>query len=103
MRFRHVITTAAVVALYACGTMREDEQYCEEAVSRLVGCCPGFDLTQISCQYSEGCTGSNDQFPALTIEESECIRDRSCDQLRAGICARAQMARRGDTASKVCQ
>ncbi len=102
MRSRLFTIGFVVLALYACGTMREDEQSCEEAVSRLIGCCPGFDANQVSCQYSEGCTSDSDQFPAITVLDSECIRDRSCEQLRGGICARAQLARRG-TSTRVCQ
>jgi hypothetical protein len=104
VRYRQLWTGLVVAAIYACGTMREDEQLCEEAVAQLVTCCPGFDVTQVSCQYSDSCLSDSDQFPALSIKDSECIREKSCASLQAGICARAQAARRGSTsAQQVCQ
>ena len=84
--------------------MREDEQLCEEALAQLITCCPGFDHTQVNCEYSEGCLSDTDSFPALSVASSECIIDKSCSALQANICVRAQKARRGATSSsqQVC-
>lgn len=76
---------------------REDVIWCEEAVARLERCCPGFDAAKVECQfyfsYNEGCGTATTRRvnPALTTDESRCIRDTSCDALVAqGVCARAE-------------
>ena len=72
------------LALVFCEGIREDELHCEESAARLVRCCPGFETGSLSCE-AQGC-GS----PGMTDDEARCIRDRSCEELRAGgTCARA--------------
>jgi hypothetical protein len=77
--------------------MLKDELDCEEAVSYLQGCCPGFDGAQIECtDWPKGCNAGHaewDESPAITEEQSACIRAESCSTLIAtGVCARAQKA-----------
>lgn len=73
------------------GGLRQDELQCEEAVAKLLECCPDFRAEEIACNYSDGC-GST-QYPALSIETSECIRDMDCETIVArSVCVRAQMA-----------
>lgn len=79
--------------------LREDVLFCEDALARLQTCCPGFDPTKVSCLYHDhttvGCGGSarDHASPALSLSESQCIRDRACGELVAsGVCARAQDA-----------
>jgi hypothetical protein len=82
-----------VIALtFACGdALKQDELDCEEAVSSLEGCCPGFDAKQIQCISQQSCDSS--QYPAISEEQSACIRAESCAQLVAsGVCQRAQQA-----------
>jgi|SRR5579883_1889843 len=100
---------ALVAALFACGdgsvhdndNFREDVLLCEDAVSYLADCCPGFDPHAIACQYSYdykpgGCdTGptTDSVSPALSVGESRCITSLTCDTLRGtGVCQRAQNA-----------
>lgn len=85
---------AAVVLLllvpHCDGGLRQDELECQQAANQLAECCPGFDPTMLSCNYSDGCTTS---YPALTVAESNCIENESCSQLRAtNVCARAAEA-----------
>jgi hypothetical protein len=69
------------------GGWRQDELECEQAANQLLKCCPGFDPSTLSCSYSTGCGTS---YPALTVAESECIDNESCETLVAtGVCARA--------------
>ena len=61
----------------SCASMSPEELLCEEAVSRLEDCCPGLDARRFSCE-----TGCNSPTTAVTEQASECIRDRSCDDLK---------------------
>src|SRR5690606_15793979 len=79
---------------------RTDVLWCEEALARLVTCCPGFDPRPVECNYyysyDRGCGPDtmNKVEPAFTTDESRCIRDTPCDALVAnGACGRAQNAR----------
>jgi len=80
---------------------REDVIQCEEAVARLTSCCPDFDGSRVLCNYyysydESTCSPSQTRFvhPALSLDESGCVIDTSCEALRAnGVCKRAQEAR----------
>jgi hypothetical protein len=75
-----------VGVLLACG-IRQDEFDCENAVAHLQQCCPGFDASAIDCTYSNYC---GPVYPALSISQSDCIRGKSCETIRAaGVCERA--------------
>jgi hypothetical protein len=109
-----VASTVVICALFACSNsydgssddehddnnFRGDVIECEDALSRLEQCCPGFDATPVLCNYfhskSSGCgtTSTSNVRPALERWESACIRDESCDELVANkVCERAQNAR----------
>ncbi len=79
----------ALVVLFACGDMRQDELDCEEAVSHLQSCCPGFDSSGIQCTYSAAC--GTTQYPAISQSQSQCIRGEACGKLiSTGVCSHAQ-------------
>jgi hypothetical protein len=74
---------------------------CEEAVLHLVECCPGFTPSAVDCRYlhrhfdAGGCDGAFDEYtrPALSPEESTCIKTMRCDELTAArVCDRARSA-----------
>src|SRR5258708_3572357 len=70
----------------ACN-VREDEFDCENAVAHLASCCPGFDAMSVDCTYDNACGTT---YPALDPTQSACIRQLSCESLRAlGVCDRA--------------
>jgi hypothetical protein len=74
-----------------CGAIRKDEFLCEEAHARLVECCPDAPKGESYCSFNEGCGSTS--YPALSPEESNCIRESSCAKLRdSGACARAAAA-----------
>jgi hypothetical protein len=78
-----------LVVLFACGDMRQDELDCEEAVSHLQSCCPGFDSSGIQCIYVAGCEDST--LPDISIQQSQCIRGEDCSRLvTTAVCTRAQ-------------
>lgn len=100
---------AIVAALFACTSddyesdsedLTEEVLSCEEAVSKLGDCCPKVSSV-LSCQdYRYRSTGpdcqGNPQFseghtlPSLNLQESKCIRRRSCkDLIDTGVCERA--------------
>jgi len=80
------------------GDFRRDELECEEAVAHLERCCGELPPERVSCEFDEwdcdsseedcGCSGSNYVFPDLHGDTADCLRQRSCDELRAaGTCA----------------
>jgi hypothetical protein len=86
------LTAGGLALVLACGdSLQQEELDCEEAVSHLEHCCPGFASGAIACVLqSEGC---NTIVPDLSIADSQCIRGESCGQLVTnGVCARAQQA-----------
>ncbi len=69
---------------------REDELECEQAADQLAKCCPTFQPMNLNCSYSSGCGTS---YPALTVDESQCIESESCEKLVASyVCDRAVAA-----------
>jgi len=89
-----VVVGLGIAVLFACGNpLQQNELDCEEAVSVLEGCCPGFQSSQLQCIYNDqGCAGTT--YPAISEDDSTCIRGESCAQLvSTGVCTRAQSAR----------
>ncbi len=69
----------------SCGSVREDELLCEEAVSLLEDCCASLDPRRLNCEYQTSCASSN--VPVVTERAADCIRARSCADLRTrGTC-----------------
>lgn len=77
---------------------RSDVLHCEEAVGKLVECCPSFPAASIDCTYSRETRDSGCDFqttvavdPGLHEPESACILALDCDAIRAAkICDRAK-------------
>jgi hypothetical protein len=66
------------------GWIDESEFKCETALSPVEACCPGFDPTSYRC-INEGCGAGVE--PDLSIADADCIRQKSCDDLKAeGYC-----------------
>jgi hypothetical protein len=87
-----LLTILLVGAIVCCEGLREDELLCEEAAAHLQSCCPGFDVTSLSCSYTSGCGSTT--YPALSIAASQCINGESCAALVSGnVCQRAQQAK----------
>jgi hypothetical protein len=63
--------------------LRQDEAECEEAVARLIECCPGFDPAAINCEYVKGDCDQGSVYPSLSAPDSECILGKSCEALNA--------------------
>jgi hypothetical protein len=81
---------AAILLALATRCLRPDEMYCENAVQRLVDCCPDSMVRQISCEYVEGCGVT---YPAISEDDARCIAGASCASLMAdGVCAAAATA-----------
>jgi hypothetical protein len=87
------VTAGTFAVLFACGgPLLQVELDCEEAVSVLDGCCPGFAGSQLQCNYKSDCSGTT--YPAISQSDSACIRSESCSELKStGVCDRAQKAR----------
>jgi hypothetical protein len=90
----------------ACGAIRQDEFICENAVSHLQECCPGFDPTRIVCSYDTGCGVTT--YPELDETQGQCILGDSCQALVAnGVCDRVaalpdEGLDEGGTSAPVC-
>ena len=99
MRIVRPALLACLIALgpALCGDLRADEFLCEEAHAHLKECCPGFTTVATFCDYVDGCDDGS-TYPALTPDESNCIRAASCDTLVAnGICARVAALHQRDS------
>lgn len=93
-RFTRLVLVVAL-ALPATQCLRQDEVECEEAVAHLADCCDDFDRSAVDCQYSDYCGTS---YPDLRPGESQCILDRSCDDIRKGdLCERVMSRPRNST------
>jgi hypothetical protein len=69
--------------------LSENSFYCENAASHLEECCPSFSATSDICRPDISCGGETPLW--FTTEESECILDRSCEDIVAAkICERAE-------------
>ena len=92
--------TAAAGSSEDSTNFRESVFACEEALGKLEDCCAGFDVSRVRCQHYEfeesGCDGSRaskSEAPALDVQETQCILQRDCGDLRTrGTCQRAQKA-----------
>jgi len=77
---------------------------CEEAVSALAECCPGFDRHGVRCvdhRYRRtGCEGQVEEgheLPSIGVASSRCIREASCAELASSdTCARASKLARSE-------
>ncbi len=76
--------------LLTCGELRQDELLCEEATARLTDCCNDFATREMRCVFDEGCNAEVDgpaRVTDLSVEESTCVLDLSCAEVRgAGLC-----------------
>ena len=80
---------AALLSLLLLGGAEgidEGELECEEAVQRLIDCCPNdAPARAVDCYVGRYC---DDRRADLTPSQSECLRDASCDFLYAsGACS----------------
>jgi hypothetical protein len=84
-RWRRIVTVLLVVdATMACAGIRQDEYLCENAVSHLTQCCPGFPANQVDCTYvpAQGCE-SHEVDPQIGPSTAECILHKGCADLQA--------------------
>jgi hypothetical protein len=80
---------SGLLLLVAQNDFREDVLECEQAVAHLIECCPNFVHASVQCVHDEGCGTRTD--PALSLNESHCIENRSCEDVRdSGLCMRTQ-------------
>ncbi len=75
-RLRALLVVIAVQTL-TCGAT-EGELQCEEGVSHLAQCCPGFVASRVSCELGTTCSGV---YPRLSRVESQCIEAMDCQTL----------------------
>jgi hypothetical protein len=88
-RLRPVLAIALALGLGygGCSEIREDELQCEEAVAHVMGCCEPFK-PKVRCEYVKGGCAEESTYPDLSVQESRCIRELSCSELRErGLCS----------------
>jgi hypothetical protein len=72
-------------ALAGAGGLDKNDLLCEEAMAQLLECCPDLPVQRGWCE-TQGCDSSSAH---LSVKESECITDSSCETIEAhDICAR---------------
>jgi hypothetical protein len=94
-----MIALTLAVGVYAFLTagpgFRRDEVECEEAALKIGECCDGLSVSQVNCDYSDGC--GDPVYPDISPAESLCIRDAACSDLeRNGVCERLAGIVRGN-------
>jgi hypothetical protein len=70
---------AAVLAGFVVRCANPVELTCENAVQRLVDCCPGFDASALECRIPMTLCGG--EHTEIEGREARCIADASCDAL----------------------
>jgi hypothetical protein len=103
-----VEVAALALAVYALSSgapgFRESELACEEAFAHLEDCCPPDALENVDCAWrDQGCGESVS--PNLSVEESRCIRETSCEVLyKRGVCdnLRTRLPQSGVVAVGAC-
>ncbi|MBK6516743.1 MAG: hypothetical protein IPG04_22190 [Polyangiaceae bacterium] len=64
------------------------ELACERAAVHLQGCCPALVLPRWGCIQEGGCERETDG-TVVALDESDCLREASCDELAArDVCER---------------
>jgi hypothetical protein len=86
-RLMRVALTVLVLGFTVhCNGITGDEFHCEAAMAHLAECCPNFPLHQMTCEsVPDGCGYSLSS--QIDVEEADCLRQRSCDDIVAdGLC-----------------
>lgn len=84
------IAVGLLLVVLALRCIRGDEIHCENAVARLLDCCPTFPRVDGYCDYSEGCGTT---YPTISESDATCIARSSCAELvENGVCDRAATA-----------
>lgn len=68
--------------------LRQDTFLCEDAVSRLGHCCPGFDPATFQCNYDpgDGCANRPASYPEIDISTARCLLASTCSDIAAFKC-----------------
>ena len=123
MKVRSLVGLAVLVVLLAARTshadrdddnLRRDVLLCEDAIEHAKDCCGPDAVAGLECRFlhnvNEGCGNSTVEHidPDLYANESDCIRERECDEMRAErICERLatvpRLGRRSSTTSSNTQ
>lgn len=75
------------LALSALGSNDFSEQAfeCESAAAHLFDCCPEAYIPENACWHdTESC--ADGPVPVFSTHTSQCLQERSCDELRANVC-----------------
>jgi hypothetical protein len=80
----HWWALAVAVALAGCADFEPEKLRCEEAMAKIMACCPGLPRSPMVCEYQTVTTG---YFPSFRFPNVECLIDPSCAELAArGVC-----------------
>ncbi len=79
----------AVLLLFSLGfDLDRGELKCEQAAAYLAECCPDVVFSRASCIQEGGCSRGEDAM-LIASEESDCLRNASCDELQGrDVCER---------------
>jgi hypothetical protein len=77
------VAVLAGVSLVSLGFgLDKGELACEQAAVQLQACCPDLDVTRMDCTQVGGCSRTRES-TAVTLEESACIQESTCEDIRA--------------------
>jgi hypothetical protein len=80
---RVLLLTFAFVTLGGLQSLDVQELRCEEAVQRLVDCCPRFDPESVDCENVPAGCDSNGHAPDISETVADELAHQSCDEIVA--------------------
>jgi hypothetical protein len=90
---RLAATAMALLSLAGCEPLDRDVFRCEEAMARVMTCCPGVSRSPVACEYVESPLSPY----VWTFPKVDCLVGRSCEDLRTrGACAWAEAGGQGE-------
>jgi hypothetical protein len=81
---KRIAAATIVVTLstpFFCGSIREDEFLCNEAIAHVRSCCGGATVPADFCEFTSGCDGGGHS-PSLSPSTSRCLLAEDCGALR---------------------
>jgi hypothetical protein len=82
-RWRAALVAASLVAASGCDSISREELRCEEAISKVMSCCPGLPASPVVCEYRQSTISPF----VFTFPAVDCLVGLSCAELQArGTC-----------------
>jgi hypothetical protein len=76
---RASFAAAVLVALAACEPLDRDVFRCEEAIARILDCCPAVERSPVVCEYRQSALSPY----VYTLPDVDCLVGLDCTGIRA--------------------